>query len=79
MLPEAPQPLGPDLAHRSDVTACPCRQCGRYRAIGIMLQNQSEAVRFILYLKWLRWVAQNRDRDRQGWPATHTSPISTGE
>ena len=44
-----------------------------------MLRNHSEAVRSILYLKWLRWVAQNRDPDRQGWPATHTSSISTGE
>jgi len=48
------------------------------KAVGTMLHNQSEAVRFILYLKWLHWVARNRDRDREGWPATHTSPTTGG-
>ena len=74
MLPEAASPFGSSPAHRSDVTVCPCQKCGRGRAIGTMLQNQSEAVRFILYLKWLRWVARNRDHDREGWPNTHTTP-----
>lgn len=62
-------PVGP-IPHRSSVTVCHCRGCVRRRATGEMFQAQTEAVRFVLYLKWLRWVVE---RDRKDWPATHTA------
>ncbi|KKL89789.1 hypothetical protein LCGC14_1911120 [marine sediment metagenome] len=51
-------------AHRGDVTTCPCRRCKQTRGIGDGLLAQSEAVKFILYLKFLKWVVK-RDR-KQG-------------
>ena len=51
--------------HQENVDACPCPQCGRARMVGDALRNQSEAVRFVLYLKWLRWVTRERTRKRR--------------
>ena len=51
-------------AHRGDVTTCPCKGCKKIRGVQSGLQAQSEAVRFILYLKFLKWVVK-RDR-KQG-------------
>ncbi len=77
---EAPGPFGfgplPPQEHRKGVTACPCQGCVRNRAIATMLQNQSESVRFILYLKWLKWHLQNRDR--RDWPAISKAPEGMG-
>jgi hypothetical protein len=50
-------------AHR-DVTTCPCKGCQRTRGVMSGLQAQSEAVRFILYLKWLRWL-HTKDRNER--------------
>ena len=50
--------------HRTDVTTCPCKGCQKTRGVQSGLQAQSEAVRFILYLKFLKWVVK-RDR-KQG-------------
>ena len=65
-----PRPLFP--AHRDRVTACPCRDCVWDRGVGTMLRGQSEAVRFILYLKWLKWLLRNRDRT--DWPTVSRAP-----
>ena len=56
--------------HNSKVTTCLCLPCKRLRGTGFALQAQSEAVRWILYLKWLRWVMK---KDRKDWPAVHTA------
>ena len=55
-------------AHRSDVTTCPCARCKKTRGIGDGLKAQSEAVRWVLYLKWLFWKAK---RERRHWPKTY--------
>ncbi len=52
-------------AHRSDVTNCPCMRCRCTRGIGDGLLAQSEAVKSIIFLRWLRWVV---NRDRKDWP-----------
>lgn len=80
MPPDAagPSGFGPTTtpAHRDRVTACPCQDCVRDRGVGTMLRNQSETVRFILYLKWLKWVLRNRDR--KDWPAVSKAPEGMG-
>ena len=48
-------------AHRSDVTTCPCKRCKQTRGIGDGLLAQSEAVRFILYLKWWKWLVKREE------------------
>ena len=53
-------------AHRIDVTICPCMRCRAIRGIGSGLVAQSEAVRFILWLKWLKWRTEKR---RKHWPS----------
>ena len=50
-------------AHR-DVTTCPCKGCNKTRGVQSGLQAQSEAVRFILYLKWWKWLVK-RDSKKQ--------------
>jgi hypothetical protein len=45
-------------AHRSDVTICPCMRCRCIRGIGDGLLAQSEAVRFVLRLKFVKWLAK---------------------
>ena len=52
-------------AHRSDVTTCPCKGCMKTRGIGSMLQAQSEAVRFILNLKFMKWRVERRGAKRK--------------
>ena len=44
--------------HRGDVTTCPCTWCKRVRGIGAGLVAQSEAVRFVLYLRFLKWLVK---------------------
>ena len=44
-------------AHR-DVTTCPCTRCKKTRGIGSGLLAQSEAVRFVLYLGFLKWLVE---------------------
>ena len=81
MTPELGDPFGfgpePFPAHRKGVTACPCPDCVRGRGIGLVFQAQAEAVRSILYLKWLRWFL--RERDRKHWPAVHTAEFEGDE
>ncbi|KKL48846.1 hypothetical protein LCGC14_2321400 [marine sediment metagenome] len=50
-------------AHR-DVTTCPCKGCQKTRGVQSGLQAQSEAVKFILYLKFLKWLVK-RDSKKQ--------------
>ncbi|KKL62814.1 hypothetical protein LCGC14_2181420 [marine sediment metagenome] len=65
--------------HRKRVTACPCWDCVRDRGIGIILRGQSEAVRFILYLKWLKWTLRNNaSGSRKDWPAISRAPEGMG-
>jgi hypothetical protein len=54
--------------HRGDVTSCPCRRCDKTRGIGSGLVAQSEAVRFVAYLKWMMWKVK---RERRHWPKTY--------
>ncbi len=63
-------PDGPPL-HREGVNVCPCLECVRSQAIGSCYQAQTEAVRFVLYLMWLRWVVA--EEMRKHWPAAHTA------
>jgi len=44
-------------AHR-DVTTCPCTRCRKIRGIGSGLLAQSEAVRFVLNLRFLKWLVE---------------------
>ena len=44
-------------AHR-DVTTCPCTRCRKIRGIGDGLLSQSEAVRFVLNLRFLKWLVE---------------------
>ncbi len=65
---------GSDLlspTHQTNVSACPCFVCVRKRVAGFAIRAQTEAVRFILHLRWLRWVTK---RDRKDWPGLHTPP-----
>ncbi len=41
-----------------DVTACPCTRHRRIRGIGSGLLAQSEAVRFVLRLKFVKWLVE---------------------
>jgi hypothetical protein len=47
-----------------DVTTCPCTRHRRIRGVMSGLQAQSEAVRFILYLQWFRWL-HTKDRNER--------------
>ena len=44
--------------HRGDVTTCPCMRCRKTRVIGDAILAQSEAVRFILNLRFLKWLVE---------------------
>ena len=50
--------------HSSNVTTCLCPNCKKTRGTGDGLLAQSEAVRFILNLKFLKWlIAEGRLTD----------------
>ena len=51
-------------SHRTDVTTCPCKGCNKTRGVQSGLQAQAEAVRFILYLKFMKWLVK-RDRKKR--------------
>ncbi len=51
-------------AHRGDVTTCPCMRCKKTRGIRDGLMAQSEAVRFVLWLKWLKWLVNRERKDK---------------
>lgn len=57
-------------AHRGDVTTCPCKRCMKIRGVRDGLRAQTEAVRFVLHLRWWRWIVTQR---RKHWPAIHTA------
>ena len=44
--------------HSSGATTCLCPDCKRKRGIADGLRAQSEAVRFILHLKFLKWLVE---------------------
>ena len=52
--------------HRSDVTTCPCTRCRKTRGIGDAILAQSEAVRFVLNLRFLKWLAE-KGKINEGW------------
>ena len=41
-----------------DVTTCPCTRHRRIRGIGDSLLAQSEAVRFVLRLRFVKWLVE---------------------
>ncbi len=55
--------------HRTDVTTCPCRGCKQTRGAGSGLKAMFEAIRQVMFLKWMLWKVK---RSRAHWPATHT-------
>ena len=53
-------------SHRGDITTCPCTDCKRIRGIGDGLKAQTEAARFVLFLRWLRWRFRKERNKRMG-------------
>jgi len=49
-----------------DVTSCPCTRHRRIRGIGSGLLAQSEAVRFVLRLKFVKWLVE-KGTINEGW------------
>ena len=43
--------------HRT-ATTCPCARCRKSRIIGGALRAQSEAVGFVLHLRFLKWLVE---------------------